>query len=132
MKNGNPVVAIVENDAAMLKALERLLRASGYASELFPSAELYLARAAGAAVGCMILDIDLGGISGIELQQRLVERGNPPPIIFVTSQIDSVLQERAKALGCLAYLRKPFASHELLQALRAVQQLQAAPPSGAG
>lgn len=124
MNSGKPVVAIVENDAAMLKALERLLRASGYASELFASAELYLARGPMEAVGCMILDIDLGGISGIELQQRLVERGGAPPIIFVTSQVDSAFQQRAQALGCLAYLRKPFASHELLHALRTVEHMR--------
>ncbi len=124
MDSGTPVVAIVENDAAMLKALERLLRASGYASQLFASAELYLAHAALDEVTCMILDIDLGGISGIELQRRLVEQGHAPPIIFVTSQVDATFEQQAQALGCLAYLRKPFGSHELLHALRTVEQLR--------
>ncbi len=124
MESGKPVIAIVENDAAMLKALERLLRASGYALELFASAELYLARGEMEAVTCMILDIDLGGISGIELQRRLVEQGHAPPIIFVTSQVDATFEQRAQAMGCLAYLRKPFASHELLHALRTVEQLR--------
>ena len=124
MTIGKSVVAIVENDAAMLKALERLLRASGYASALYASAELYLAREPMDGVACMILDIDLGGISGIELQQRLVEQGAAPPIIFVTSQIDSAFQQRAQALGCLAYLRKPFASQDLLHALRTVAPLR--------
>lgn len=120
MTHAAPVVAIVENDGAMLKALERLLRASGYASEMFASAEQYLARQGTPSVGCLILDIDLGGISGIELQQDLVERGRAPPIIFVTSQADSDFRERAFALGCLAYLRKPFASRELLEVLRRI------------
>ncbi|HZV67620.1 MAG TPA: response regulator [Telluria sp.] len=123
MIKAKPVVAIVENDGAMLKALERLLRASGYASELFASAELYLERSAQPAVGCLILDIDLGGISGIELQQRLVSAGAAPPIIFVTSQVDTDYRAKALALGCLAYLRKPFASHELLQALGRVPDI---------
>ncbi|MES2149142.1 MAG: response regulator [Pseudomonadota bacterium] len=117
MNKPKPVVAIVENDSAMLKALERLLRASGYRSELFASAESFLERSAEPAVGCLILDIDLGGISGIELQNRLVAAGGAPPIIFVTSQVDADYREKALALGCLAYLRKPFESHELLHAL---------------
>lgn len=120
MKYAAPVVAIVENDGPMLKALERLLRASGYAAEMFASAEQFLARQASPRVGCLILDIDLGGLSGIALQQTLVDTGRAPPIIFVTSQADCDYRERAFALGCLAYLRKPFASQELLDALRRI------------
>ena len=120
MKHAPPVVAIVENDGPMLKALERLLRASGYAAEMFASAEQYLARQASPSVGCLILDIDLGGLSGIELQQSLVDTGRAPPIIFVTSQADGELRDRAFSLGCLAYLRKPFASQELLDVLRCI------------
>lgn len=126
MESANPVVAVVENDAAMLKALERLLRASGFQSELFASAESYLARRAGAEIGCLILDIDLGGISGMELQRRLVAAGDAPPIVFVTSQVESAFREQAQALGCVAYLRKPFPSHELLRALELAGQHRAA------
>lgn len=118
MKIEKPVVAVVENDAAMLKALERLLRATGFATELYASAELFLERAPGSPVGCLILDIDLGGLSGIELQQRLVASGQAPPIIFVTSQVDAAFREKAEAFGCVAYLRKPFESQELLHALQ--------------
>lgn len=119
MEIGKLVVAVVENDAAMLKALERLLRASGFAAELFASAEQFLARPSDGAIACLLLDIDLGGISGIELQQRLVEQGDAPPIIFITSQVDGSYEARAHAMGCLAFLRKPFASPELLNALNA-------------
>ncbi|MBA5688635.1 response regulator transcription factor [Rugamonas apoptosis] len=128
MTGAQTVVAIVENDAALLKALERLLRASGYGSRLYASAEQYLDRNQVDAVACLILDIDLGGISGIELQQRLVAQGVAPPIIFITSQIDAASQERAQALGCLAYLRKPFTSSDLLGALQTVDRLYQRPP----
>ncbi|MES2260208.1 MAG: response regulator [Pseudomonadota bacterium] len=111
------IVAVVENDPAMLKALGRLLRAAGYMARLFASAELYLQREERGEIGCLILDIDLGGLSGIELQQLLVSSGNAPPIVFVTSQIDSGIEAAAQRLGCLAYLRKPFASQDLLHAL---------------
>jgi FixJ family two-component response regulator len=124
-----PLVAIVENDGPMLKALERLLRASGYAAEMFASAELYLARPSTPRVSCLILDIDLGGLNGIELQQNLVDTGRAPPIIFVTSQADGHFRERAFALGCLAYLRKPFASQELLDVLRRIPSLFSQPIS---
>jgi FixJ family two-component response regulator len=127
MTHAAPVVAIVENDGPMLKALERLLRASGYAAEMYASAEAFLARSSTPRVCCLILDIDLGGLSGIELQQNLVERGRAPPIIFVTSQAEGHYRERAFALGCLAYLRKPFASQELLEALRRLPALFAHP-----
>jgi FixJ family two-component response regulator len=119
MEIGKLVVAVVENDAAMLKALERLLRASGYSSETYASAEAFLARESNQIIACLLLDIDLGGITGIELQQRLVEQGTAPPIIFITSQVDGADEVRAHDMGCLAYLRKPFASHQLLLALHA-------------
>jgi FixJ family two-component response regulator len=121
------VVAVVENDAAMLKALGRLLRAAGYRAELYASAEAFIARDAAPRVGCVVLDIDLGGISGIELQQRLADAGAAPPIVFVTSQVDAGFQHRAEALGCLAYLRKPFASRQLMEALQRAPGLSRLP-----
>lgn len=118
METGKLVVAVVENDPGMLKALGRLLRAAGYMAQLYASAEQYLQRDDQAGIACLILDIDLGGLSGIELQQMLVGAGNAPPIVFVTSQIDGSMEAAAQRLGCLAYLRKPFASQDLLAALQ--------------
>lgn len=117
MEPAKLIVAVVENDQAMLKALGRLLRASGYAAQLYPSAEGYLQRTETTAVACLILDIDLGGLSGIELQQMLVGSGLAPPIVFVTSHAEDRFEAAAQQLGCLAYLRKPFASADLLRAL---------------
>eukprot|EP01031_Cornospumella_fuschlensis_P020772 gene20772-25465_t len=96
METGKLVVAVVENDAGMLKALGRLLRAAGYMAQLYPSAEQYLQRGDHSHISCLILDIDLGGLSGIELQQLLVGAGNAPPIVFVTSQIDGGMEAAAQ------------------------------------
>ena len=126
MDTGKIVVAVVENDPGMLKALGRLLRAAGYTAQLYASAELYLQsdshRDPARLPACLILDIDLGGLSGIELQQMLVGAGRAPPIVFVTSQIDGGIEAAAQRLGCLAYLRKPFDSHDLLAALQLASQ----------
>ena len=127
MDKAQAVVAVVENDAAMLKALGRLLRAAGYRAELYASAEAFIERPPVPQVGCLVLDIDLGGLSGIELQQRLADAGDAPPIVFVTSQIDTAFQDRAEALGCLAYLRKPFASRQLMEALQRAPGLSRLP-----
>lgn len=119
MMNGrSAVVAVVEDDLAMLKALERLLRASGYGIEAYTSAEMYLTRTSKTRVQCLLLDVNLGGMSGIELQGRLHAAPGAPPIIFITAQTDSTTRARAFAMGCLAYLNKPFESRLLLQALK--------------
>jgi FixJ family two-component response regulator len=115
-----PVVAIVENDPAMLKAMQRLLRAAGYRSQGFKSAEAFLEREGKTGLQCLILDIDLDGMSGIELQRKLVAAACAPPIIFMTGQDDEALRAEAHAAGALACLMKPFASHLLLRELEAV------------
>lgn len=117
MNKTKPVVAIVENDSALLKALERLLRAHGYQPELHVSAESFLERNTKEAIGCLILDIDLDGISGLELQRALLEKKAAPPIIFITGQGEESVRRQALANGCIAYLKKPFSSRLLIEAL---------------
>jgi FixJ family two-component response regulator len=111
------VVAVVENDTPTLKALERLLRASGYQAEGFHSAETFMARAPDPDVSCLLLDIDLDGMSGLELQKILQGARNAPPIIFVTGNSDEGRRARALEMGCIAFLRKPVSSVALMQAL---------------
>jgi FixJ family two-component response regulator len=117
MKTMRKTVAVIENDAAMLKSLERLLRAYGYSSELYTSAEMFLNRVPESEVGCLILDIDLDGISGFELQTRLALNGKVPPTIFITGQSDERYRKQALKIGCIDYLNKPFESHMLIRAL---------------
>lgn len=117
MKKTKSKVAVVDNDAAILRALERLLRAYGYSAELYSSAEEFLDRESANDIGCLILDINLGGISGIELQRKLLSLGHVLPVIFITSDSAEYKLKQVMKIGCIAYLKKPFTSHALIQAL---------------
>ncbi|AYG62134.1 response regulator [Rhizobium jaguaris] len=111
------MVAIVEDDASMRRSVKRLLNAHGFATEEYPSAESFLRRTGDGNVECLVLDVDLGGMSGIELQRRLKGDGSCPPIIFITALEDEALQADAEKEGCFAYLRKPFPAGSLIQSI---------------
>ena len=111
------VVAVIDDDPAMLKAIERLLGAKGFDVEAFASAEAFLAGAAASEATCLVLDIHLGGMSGIELRRRLVESGSRLPVIFITALDDDATRKEAMEAGCVAFLRKPFLSHLLIDAI---------------
>ena len=110
-------IAIVEDDASMRRSVRRLLNAHGFATEEYPSAESFLQRTVGGEVECLVLDVDLGGMSGIELQRRLKKDGACPPVIFITALEDEALQADAERAGCFAYLRKPFPASALIDAI---------------
>jgi FixJ family two-component response regulator len=110
-------IAIVDDDPAMLKAIERLLKAHGFEAEAFESAEAFLRREEAGEPACLVLDIHLGGISGIELRRRLTARGSELPIIFITAVDDEATYEDAMDAGCIAYLRKPFTAKLLIGAI---------------
>jgi FixJ family two-component response regulator len=111
------VVAVVDDDPSMVKAMENLLDAHGYGVRAFASGEEFLDCAALAELDCLLLDIHLGGISGIELQRQLKTRGYATPIIFMTALDDESARQQALNAGCVAYLRKPFPAHLLFEAL---------------
>jgi len=110
-------VAVVDDDESFARALGRLLRASEFEVCIFASAEEFLGATALKPPDCLVLDIQLGGMSGVELQQRLHELGHPAPIIFVTAHDSAEIRAEAERAGCVAYLRKPVASHVLLEAM---------------
>jgi FixJ family two-component response regulator len=116
------VVAVVEDDAAMRKSIERYLQASDYATISFASAEDFLTNSTvGNAIG-LVLDIHLGGISGIELRRRLLDAGSTLPVVFITAYDDDATRTEALALGCIEYLKKPFDAARLITALRRVTE----------
>jgi FixJ family two-component response regulator len=119
------VVAIIDDDPAMLKGIERLLQASGYTPEAFSSAEAFLERASATEATCLVLDIHLGGISGIELRRRLSASGSKLPVIFITAVDDAATHQKASEAGCVAYLLKPFRARELIKAIRQSSELAA-------
>lgn len=121
----NSTVVVVEDDAGMRKALERLLRAGGLQPVLFSSAEALLGTNAADSAACLVLDIHLPGLSGFELHRRLAASGHQRPVIFITAVDDESARDEARQLQCIAYLRKPFEGTALLKAIR--QVLEARP-----
>jgi FixJ family two-component response regulator len=118
MPQGAFRVYVVDDDASIRGALSRLLRSSGYHAVTFESAEGFLERAAGLGRGCLVLDIRLPGMTGLDLQERLSLSGLAYPVIFMTAHDNPEWQERARKAGALAYLRKPFPEQALLDAIR--------------
>ena len=111
-------IALVENDPSLNRAYSRLLRAHGFAVDSYLSAEACLARA-GAPLRCLVLDIDLDGMSGLALQHTLRAAGNPVPIVFISGGDCPHARAQARALGCHGFLDKPFAGAELVALVRA-------------
>jgi FixJ family two-component response regulator len=95
----------------------RLLAHHGIDSRTFASGEALLEADTVQMATCLLLDIHLGGISGIELQRRLAASGSKRPVIFMTANDDQATRNKAMDTGCIAYLRKPFASRVLLDAI---------------
>ncbi len=128
MPASRQTVAIVEDDASFNRALERLLNAVGFATLAFASAEEFLASAKPNSYACVILDIHLPGISGLELFDRLSADRRCPRVIFITAEdAEAVRQEAARISGNLC-LRKPLVAHELLGALHEQLRLSGSSP----
>ena len=113
------VVHVVEDDASMRTSLARLLDGEGYGVALYASAEELLAVAGPALAGCILLDLRLPGASGLELQERLLERGCSTPVVFLTGHGDVPASVRAMKRGAVDFLQKPVVADELLAAVSA-------------
>ena len=111
-------VAIVDNDESLCRSLSRLLRASGIQPVTYVSAEAFLADAKQPRFDCLVLDIQLGGISGVELHHRLNAVGSTIPVIYLTAHDELPTREAALAAGCAAYFRKTDSGEALLEAIR--------------
>ena len=112
MTNLTPIyVAVVDDDENVCRSFGRLLRAAGMQPITYLSAEAFLADANRPQFGCLVLDIQLGGMSGIELAQQLVAERRRIPVVFVTAHDDPEVRAAAEAAGCAAYFRKSARSH---------------------
>ena len=111
------MIGIVEDDASMLGATEALLDAHGFATLTFSSAEEFLTRGIASQFDCLVLDIHLGGMSGIELHDRLKALGRDCPVIFVTAIENDGVWRQALQTGCVACLRKPVPAGQLIEAI---------------
>lgn len=111
-------VAVVDDDDSLCRSLGRLLRASGMQPITYGSAEAFLADTKQPRFDCLVFDVQLGGMSGIELAQRLVAGGGHVPFIFITAHDDAETRAAAQAVGCAAYFRKNDAGADVLEAIR--------------
>ena len=112
-----PLVAVVEDDLASQKTLARVLRAGGYEAAIYGSAEDFLSVPSESSPIGLLLDVHLGGMSGLDLQRRLKSDGSTVPVIIITAFDDARTQEQAERLGCVAYLRKPCEAEAILAIL---------------
>ena len=113
-------IAIVEDDPSMLKGLTRVLASHGFRVLTFTSAESFLADKAGCQAKCLLVDIHLGGISGIEMKRRLTSSGSDLPVIFMTAIDSETTRREAFEAGCVAYVRKPFIAKLVIDAIESV------------
>src|SRR4051812_37847802 len=102
------MIAVVDDDSAVRRAIGRLLQASGYNTSLFASADEFLASEQIEDASCIITDVQMPGSSGLDLQKRLLAQGYRIPIIFITAFPDQNARTRAMNAGAIGFLRKPF------------------------
>jgi RNA polymerase sigma factor (sigma-70 family) len=117
MTFADSLVYVIDDDTSMLKAIGRLLESEDYSVEMFTGAREFLARVPHTGPSCVILDLNLPGLNGLELQQALAERGLGEQIIFITGGASVPTCVQAMKAGAVDYLSKPFGDEELLYAL---------------
>jgi RNA polymerase sigma factor (sigma-70 family) len=117
MTFADSLVYVIDDDLSMLKAIGRLLESEDYSVEMFTGAREFLARVPHTGPSCVILDLNLPGLNGLELQQALAERGLGEQIIFITGGASVLTCVQAMKAGAVDYLSKPFRDEELLYAL---------------
>ena len=119
-------VAVVDDDESACRALSRLLRAEGIQPVSYLSAEAFLADTKRPLFDCLVLDIQLGGMSGIDLHRQLRSSGSSTPVIYVTAHDEPEMREQALSVGCAAYFRKTAPGQEVLEAIRHAAQVHEA------
>jgi FixJ family two-component response regulator len=118
MNEERPTVFVVDDDASMREALKNLLRSVGLAVETFGSAKEFLSSDRSKAPGCLVLDVRLPGLSGLDLQRQLADANLQIPIVFITGHGDIQMSVRAMKAGAVEFLTKPFRDQDLLDAVQ--------------
>jgi FixJ family two-component response regulator len=126
----NPTVSIVDDDPAIRDALSRLMDSAGLSATAFSSAEEFLTSPCREETTCLILDVRMPGMDGLELQRHLVAAKWKVPIIFISAHAEAAARERALQAGAVEFFEKPFNSAALLDAIEAARI--ASPPGAAG
>jgi FixJ family two-component response regulator len=115
-----PLVAIVDDDASVRQSTRRLIRSFGYRAEAFGSGEEFLSSPYAAETTCLVLDVRMSAMDGLEVQRRLAERDARIPIVFLTGRASDDEERRARSAGAVEFLRKPVGKATVLQVLEKV------------
>jgi FixJ family two-component response regulator len=116
-----PLIAIVDDDESVCRALKRLIRSLGMDADTYSSGERFIElieAMPSLKIDCVVLDVQMPGITGLQVQEQLRRASHRIPIIFITAHDDSTLREQALAAGALAFLRKPFNDELLIKILK--------------
>jgi len=113
-----PLVAVVDDDKSLRNATRDLLKSAGFSAATFEDAESFLGSASRAATACLVADMRMPGMSGLELYQALVASGEGIPTVIITAHPDEPTQSRAREAGITCYLSKPFEPDDLLECVR--------------
>ena len=113
-----PLVVIVDDDQSLRNATRDLLKAAGFSTATFEDAESFLGSASRASAACLVADMRMPGMTGLELYQALVASGERIPTVIITAHPEELTQSRARDAGITCYLSKPFAPDDLLECVR--------------
>jgi FixJ family two-component response regulator len=130
MEKEQPVVYVVDDDAGVRQALDSLIRSVGFSVQTFASAQDFLNSKRTSVPGCLVLDVRMPGLSGLDLQRDLAEADIHLPVIFVTGHADIPMSVRAMKAGAVEFLTKPVRDQDLLDAIQ--QAIERARNSGQG
>ena len=122
-----PLVVIVDDDTSVRQSTDRLIRSFGYRTQVFRSGQEFLSSGAADQAACLLLDVRMPGMDGLEVQRSLAERGARIPIVFLTGRASDEEERRARSGGAVEFLRKPVAQASLRQA---IEKLIRAPARG--
>ena len=118
VEDGGRVVCVVDDDASLRRSLRNLLMSVGFRVETFQSAEAFLDSVHRENTGCLVLDLRMTGMNGLDLLRHLAARGSRIPVIILTAHGDDETRQRSLQAGAVAFLTKPFQSATLLDAVR--------------
>jgi FixJ family two-component response regulator len=124
-KSEIPLVAIVDDDASVRQSTARLVRSFGYRTEFFESGREFLSSGAVDRAACLLLDVRMPGMDGLDVQRSLAERGVRLPIVFLTGRASDEEERRARSTGVVEFLRKPVAQASLREAIENLMRASA-------
>ncbi len=112
------IISVIDDDENVRIAIEALIRSLGHTTRGFESAQQFLESDAASSSACLITDVQMAGLSGVELQSKLVSEGRAPPVIFITAFPSERIEAQARSLGAIGFLSKPFDAQVLVQCIQ--------------